>query len=596
MVGAAETIEAAPATTPTPSSAATTHTNTNTFESGAASSIAASPELAPPSPTSPASPVPPALEETPISKKPAAVPSGPSSTTDPTTTTSSRTAEYYDVNADVEAARQCPPFVQQPPPDTPSKEHFRDISLGPFTLHRLFLLAFVAGCSAGVYYLQRVIWPESDSATDDVAWMWLGIVWLIPLPSMLAWIVGAVWFHYNTKLDRVAAIHHKVVLRIVSRGTNSACLLSTIRRCQMEMQKTPLFPYLVEVVTDGDVFKAPDEADVLHTRVPESYNSPNSSRFKARALHYACLYSPVPADAWIVHLDEESQPTSSAIKGIADMVGRCETSGDVRRIGQGMILYHRGWKTHPLLTLADMRRTGDDVGHFYLQHRLGFTIFGLHGSYVVARADVERELGFDVGPHGSITEDAWWILLAMRRGIRTAWVDGCLEEQSTQSMPDFLKQRRRWYVGLWKVGLHCPVPLRFRLLLLYNTLSWVIVPLVLPLQLVYLTLSIVLDKRIVVGIRILTTVILVATASVYVTGLVPNMREHGTPWYRGIFWLFLQLVLLPAFVLLEACGVVLAFFSPLSQNAKGFHVVRKSGYVPSSGSSTDGLTSGTSAE
>lgn len=482
-------------------------------------------------------------------------------------------------DTDLESASSCPEFHSNPWNSNP--EHFRDISfLGPITLHRLFILLWVGGTGAALYFLQNFIWPPN--ALVDINWSLLGIIWLIPLPSSLAFFVGALWFRYNTKLDMVEKIKHNVAFRIVSRGINPRCLLSTIRRCQREMRATPMFPYLIEIVTDGDVFEAPADVDVIHLKVPPDFRPPNGARFKARALHYACEYSVVPGDTWIVHLDEESQLTSSGIKGIAKMIGESQATGNVDRVGQGMILYHRGWKSHPFLTLADMRRTGDDLGHFFLQHSLGFTIFGLHGSFVVVRQDKEAAIGFDVGERGSITEDAWWILLAMERGYRTVWVDGYLEEQATQSMADFMKQRRRWYVGLLKVGLYCPVKMRYRILLMLNTLSWVLLPVVMPLQMVYLGLSFAYEKQILLWVRLLSNFIFSTTTLVYLSGLVINMREHGTVWWRGVMWVILQLLLMPLFFFMEVASILLAFFSPFSKGAKGFHVVKKSGSTRSS--------------
>lgn len=506
--------------------------------------------------------------------------------------TSSSSSSSSSATSPPRRRRRCPPFHQHPYIHTP--EPFRDVSwLGPFTLHRLFLLSYLVGVILGIHYLQNWVWPPSPG-DRSLLWVLLGLVWLVALPSMIAWIVGALLFRYPSNLDRnVKPIQHRVVFRIVSRGTNAVCLTGTIRKCQMAMKRTALFPYLIEVVTDGGgaVYSSPvvKDADVLHTVVPQEFSPPNGARFKARALHYACRHSPVPSDAWIVHLDEESHVTSSCVKGIAAMVRRTEQSGDVRKVGQGMILYHRAWGKHPLLTLADMRRTGDDIGHFHLQHRLGRTIFGLHGSYVIVRQDVEAEIGFDVGTHGSITEDAWWILLAMQRGVRTVWVDGYIEEQSTQSLFDFLKQRRRWYVGLWKVVWHCPVRWTYRAWLGVNTLSWIVVPMVLPLQIAYLALSVIWERQIVVPVRVATSLMVAAALGVYLTGLVPNMREHGTPWYRGVLWVVLTIVLFPAFQLVEVAAIVMVLFSPLSQNAKGFHVVQKSGHA------TDGNESGVSS-
>lgn len=497
-------------------------------------------------------------------------------TLDASSVTSGSSRQTTDFKKDIEAQSVCPPFVKGATICT-TREHFRDVSFGPFTLHRFFLLLFLVGSVFAFYYMQNAIWSPAPSGKEHRLWAWLALIWLLPLPSTAAWIIGALLFKHNTELDGVPSINFPVVLRIVSRGTNAECLLATIRKCQQEMKKSPLFPYLIEVVTDGDVFVAPDDLDILHTKVPADYTPGNSTRFKARALHFAARYSLVPQTAWILHLDEESQPTSSCIKGVALAVAKCEKSNDVRRVGQGLILYHRGWKAHPFLTLADMRRTGDDVGHFYLQHRLGFTIFGLHGSYVLARQDLESELGFDVGPRGSITEDAWWILKAMEKGVRTMWVDGYMEEQCTQGVIDFLKQRRRWYVGLLKTCFFCPVKFRTRFFLLYNTLNWMLVPIVLPLQVSYLVVSIVLERYIPPVVRVLTHLILVTAYSAYLSGLVLNMREHGTPWYRGILWTILLIVLIPFFHLMEVAAILMALFA-YSDNAKGFHVVQKSGH------------------
>src|ERR1700685_4455717 len=109
------------------------------------------------------------------------------------------------------------------------------------------------------------------------------------------------------------------------------------------MAKTPLAPYVIEVGIDEcrDVALLPvEDADVRIIVVPCEYVTPNNSRFKARALHYALLNSQISGTAWIVHLDEETQPTQSAIKGICKFICQEEASGRLR-IGQGALLYHR---------------------------------------------------------------------------------------------------------------------------------------------------------------------------------------------------------------------------------------------------------------
>ncbi len=476
---------------------------------------------------------------------------------------------------------ECKPFVRLPEAST--KEIFRDITfLGPITLHRIFTLLWIVGSGAALFFVQHWIWPASFSGlvrpdlTQSPVWSWIGVIWLVALPAALASLAGNLLFRYPRGLDEEKPISHNVVFRIVSRGTNAECLFETMQACREAMAADSLFPYLIEVVTDAGVFHAPDEKDLIHLKVPLEYVTPNGTLYKARALHYAAEYSPVPGDTWVVHLDEETRPTSSGIKGIARMIRESEESGKPHRIGQGPMLYHRSWGTFPFLTLADMRRTGDDMGHFHLQHRIGFTLFGMHGSYIVCRQDLEQDLGFDLGVDGSITEDAWWALLAMEKGYRTCWVDGYLDEQSTQSVMDFLKQRRRWYVGLWKVSVHCPVSLKYRFFVTFTTVSWIIIPVLLPFIVIYMSFLCVHQYPVPFFLRILTNFIISTTMLVYLNGIVANMREHKTPWWRGAGWLLLLMILLPFFYLLEALSVLMAFFYPFSSNAKGFHVVQKS--------------------
>ncbi|CDF32612.1 unnamed protein product [Chondrus crispus] len=509
-------------------------------------------------------------------------PRAPTPSSDDRGATSSSSTSKDEAAAFVDVEKASALFTLPPLPAAPTPEHFRDIAfLGPITLHRLAVLFWIVGTGVLFFFLQEWIWPDFENRNTR-GWPglpYLGVIWLVSLPTSVATLFGSLWFRYNTRLDRVPRTAHPVAFRIVSRGTNRQCLLETVKRCQDEMRRTPLFPYLIEIVTDGNVFDAPPDPDVIQLKVPIDYTTPNGTLFKARALHYACEHSVVPAHTWLVHLDEETQPTSSGIKGIADMIAHCERVGDLTAIGQGSILYNRAFHTHPFLTLADMRRTGDDFGQFFLQHRLGVTLFGLHGAYIVCRQDAEAAIGFDLGPAGSITEDAWWVLLAMKHGYRTRWVDGYLEEQSTQSLMDLLKQRRRWYYGLSKVITQCPVPFRYRAIMFFTTSTWLIIPLLLPLQLALLVVMFVLQQGAPLWIRILTNFIVSIAMLVYLSGLVANMVEHRMRWWKMPFWTAAMLIVLPLCMGIEVVSVVMAFFAPCSEGGKGFHVVQKSAHM-----------------
>jgi egghead protein (zeste-white 4 protein) len=451
-----------------------------------------------------------------------------------------------------------------------SSEPIRDWSFGFLTGHRLMVFIWLISGIAILYGIQNVLWPVSRDPQTlfEVVWSWGSLLWLgAVIPGTLG-LAGLFAYRHSDSLDSAQPIQNLVSFRIVSRGTNIEALTDTVRRCQKEMAKTPLFPYVIEVVTDTkNVHLEVPNVDVRCIEVPKDYRTENVSLYKARALHYAVEHSPLPDTAWIVHLDEETQITSSGIKGICTMIQEEEASGALR-IGQGAILYHRKWNTYPFLTLADNVRTGDDFARFHFQHQLGVTVFGLHGSYIVVRNDIEKAIGFDFGPHGSITEDAFWALVAMERSHRCRWVDGYLEEQSTQSVGDFIRQRRRWFQGLAKVALCAPVKLRWRLSLGLNTFLWALAPFAALYTIGHLFYGFSTPW----AIRLLANFSFSSFAVLYAMGLKANLDEYGiTAWHKRLGWYIAQVALLPIFSLMESAGVLAAVFRPVA----GFHVVKK---------------------
>lgn len=234
------------------------------------------------------------------------------------------------------------------------------------------------------------------------------------------------------------------------------------------------------MVTDADIYEAKDADDLIHIKVPLDYKTPNGTLYNARSLNCSLTHSTIPDDAWIVHLDEETRPLSSGIKGIARFIQESEESGRVSDIGQGGMLCSRTWNKYPFLSMADMIRTSADMGMYHFQHYFGTVLFSLHVSYVMVRNDVEKRVGFDLGVHGSLTEDIWWRLLANHAGCRTRWVEGYLDEQSNETLMDFLKQRKRWDIGNIKTALFCPVRKRFRAYIFFNAIFTVLLPLHIP--------------------------------------------------------------------------------------------------------------------
>lgn len=436
--------------------------------------------------------------------------------------------------------------------------------VGPKVL--ILTVAFVAA----VVFVCRLLGPAHGpvSGWQEVL-RWSSIAWCFPLFSGLFGIAGAVTYRSGRRHGRhvgPAGPVPTVYFRIVTRGENVEAVVKTVRAAHEAMRAHPVFPYQIEVVTDRPVLELDPEAATQFV-VPDDYETANGARFKARALHYALEVSPAPDRAWLFHLDEETHVTPGAVEGIRRAVLEEEATGRLRA-GQGAILYHRDLRSHPLLTLADSIRTGDDVGRFNLQYRaFNRPLFGMHGSFILVRNDVEKSIGFDFGPAGSITEDAWWALTLADKGGRVRWVDGFCVEQSTRSVKDFLKQRRRWLIGLALVAIKAPVRLRTRSVLGFGTVMWGVGCIGLPLNLLALS----------VGVRQPGPLFYVSTLTMglylafYWIGAELALSYAGMRLARRVLIEAAALCLMPVWASLESLSVFYAVIKP----ERGFHVVKK---------------------
>lgn len=465
-----------------------------------------------------------------------------------------------------------PPVVKPPVLKPPAAARRWDSPLNRFVRVVILAVAFFSILAVREAFFADGRTPELwwERALSLLSWCWVAA-----LPAVLVGLVALGIPAARRPPSAGTSTDHLVCFRIVSRGRNADALADTVTSIRAAMAARPLFPYVVEVVTDEQV-ALPAGPDLRAYVVPKDYRTPNGSLYKARALHYVVEVSPLPEQAWVFHCDEESQVTAGLVGGIRDAVVEEEeraSRGLTPRIGQGTILYYRNLKPHPVLTLADSLRTADDVTRFLTQFRLGRLFCGMHGSFILVRSDVEQKVSFDVGPEGSITEDAWWAFEQAHHGRDFRWVDGYLVEQSPEHWKDFVRQRRRWYCGLWKVCLYAPAPGAVRAALMAFLVTWIGS----ALGGLYTVINLVTGYRTADAPALLGALVFAWYLSSYTTGLWLNLRsmpdgERPPLHKRAVLWVG-QVVLMPIFGVLEACGVVYGVVRP----ERGFHVVQKSG-------------------
>ena len=399
----------------------------------------------------------------------------------------------------------------------------------------------------------------------------------------------------KTKLD----LDFTLYFRYVTRGDNARLVSENAKRAAAVLKRSglPREMWRVEVVTDQGL-NLSDEIDdpgVYEIVVPVLYEADGGALYKARALNYAITASLADEMDWIVHLDEETRFDEDTVRAIMLHCGRERYLTCVAktqrwpRIGQGPILYGRGMadstvagggdvdNANWVTTLADSGRVSDDCGRYRIQYECGEVWVGMHGSFVVACNCVEKNVTFDHGVEGSIAEDAFFGMIARSRGVRFAWVDALMFEQSPFTLKDFIKQRARWLVGGLRVVSSKRIPWRLSVVMRVLTTLWATMPLTYAALLVGLLMgSGSAEMSRMNWYYYYGLLPLLAAASVwnYVFGFCVTFSVRRLGIVRFATLLYAQVVLAPVFGVMEVAAVsyALANFRRL---AVGFHVVQK---------------------
>ncbi|MGI5240866.1 glycosyltransferase family 2 protein [Dactylosporangium sp. CA-139066] len=251
----------------------------------------------------------------------------------------------------------------------------------------------------------------------------------------------------------------------------------------------PCFPHLrIDIVVDegceafADIAALASGSEAIRLiTVPESYSTPNGTRFKARATHYLhelrIHEDEARDDVWVLHMDDDTGVGPDTALAMARFIAeQAEAGDDGKHLAQGILTYPREYARNRLTWLADAARPAEDVGRFSAWTGGGTPRAGVHGELLLVRASIEAAIGWDFGPR-TLVEDAQFALyFSARYPGRSAWVAGRCYGASPATVHDFFRQRERWSWGLAALVFNRSLQLRNRVLLGYSVLSWVVGP------------------------------------------------------------------------------------------------------------------------
>ncbi|KAJ3230858.1 hypothetical protein HDU81_004176 [Chytriomyces hyalinus] len=305
---------------------------------------------------------------------------------------------------------------------------------------------------AGMYFMTFYL-GKLQAYDDYILWnpgCYWKIGWLLPLPYTLICLFGLILPYRTPKFLDYAREGIKkrrldnLYIVTVTKGDNREAVY---RAWQAHKHLEAFHPSVrVHVLTDEPYFF---EGINCYT-CPKNFTTGNS-KYKARALEWYRQTMRYTEHDWILHLDEESVIDDESVKRILEFIWYEKDY----HFGQGVILYnqYRYWSNW-IFTVGDAIRVGDDLARFHLQftyfHR---PIFGAHGSFLLTNGLVENAVTWDLG---SLTEDYQFAMKAWDRGFRCGKVCALVREQSPLDIMGFMKQRRRWFVGIRRLPNFLP--------------------------------------------------------------------------------------------------------------------------------------------
>jgi hypothetical protein len=385
-------------------------------------------------------------------------------------------------------------------------------------------------------------------------------LWLLLIPYCLITMFGFFTPRIPPSEEKLAKteVKRQFIRKFYIVSVTKGCNDEAVRRAYNSLvHLNGLHPSIEVVILSDEPYHYPDLNNVV---CPEKFQSANGkSKYKARALEYFRIQANLNEYDWIMHLDEESVIDGESVRRSFEFIRYGE-----HHLGQGIILYngYQYWKNW-FFTVADSIRVGDDLARFNLQYSLiKRPVFGVHGSFLLTNGELENEVTWGFG---SLAEDFEFSHAAWEKGFTVGAIHGIVREQSPMSVIDFMKQRRRWYLGICQIkGIHALPAIAIKL--------WTAGIICLAVTILNIPFNFILDDNpTVFWIAFLSAFCYANIYWVYVYGMIFQDIDYGYPWYIVLLHIPIVIVLQPVVSVLEAAAIVWA----MMDSEVDFEVIKK---------------------
>ncbi|MGD0729152.1 MAG: glycosyltransferase family 2 protein, partial [Candidatus Micrarchaeaceae archaeon] len=270
------------------------------------------------------------------------------------------------------------------------------------------------------------------------------ITWLVYFPFAILIIYclkNISRYETDTKKIKKVTTDKFIIFRIVTRGGSEKIINDGIKSIIDSCKHWDFKNYNIDVITQGSLDHFNVAGDKIF--VPDNYKTKNNTKYKARALQYAIEHTNISKNTWILHLDDESKVTPQTIGSILLYL-----KNKPKLAAEGAINYPHEFGRNYITSFLEGERS---VSCMFCISQLEIDPVWLHGSNLLVRSDVEKEVGWDFGSD-SIAEDArFGFELTKRYGKKSfGWHGGTMLEQPTFTIRDTIRQRQRWFLGAFR--------------------------------------------------------------------------------------------------------------------------------------------------